>query len=60
MRLLGLAHVRWLRKTKPDFVVISFACHTDDPQIATACRLLGIRYAIVLQAAGTNNWIAAA
>jgi glycosyltransferase involved in cell wall biosynthesis len=58
LRLLRLGHVRWLRKIRPDFVVISFACHTDDPQIAGACRMLGIRYAIVLQAAGTNNWIA--
>jgi glycosyltransferase involved in cell wall biosynthesis len=57
MRLLGMAYVGWLRKAKPDFVVISFACPTDDPQIADACRLLGIPYAIVLQAAGANHWI---
>jgi glycosyltransferase involved in cell wall biosynthesis len=55
--LLNLAHIGWLRKTKPDLLVISFACHTDDPQIAAACQLLGIRYAIVLQAAGADNWI---
>jgi glycosyltransferase involved in cell wall biosynthesis len=58
LRLLQLGYVGWLRKVKPDLVVISFACHTDDPQIASACRLLGIRYAIVVQAAGTNHWIA--
>jgi glycosyltransferase involved in cell wall biosynthesis len=58
MRLLRLGYVGWLRKARPDLVVISFACHTDDPQIAHACRLLGIRYAILLQAAGSNNWIA--
>jgi glycosyltransferase involved in cell wall biosynthesis len=57
MRLLGLAHVRWLRRIKPHLVVISFSCHTDDPQIATTCRMLGIPYAILLQAAGTNNWV---
>jgi glycosyltransferase involved in cell wall biosynthesis len=57
MGLLGLANVGWLRKAKPDLVVISFACHTDDPHIAIACRLLGIPYAIVLQAAGANSWI---
>ena len=38
-------------------MVISFACHTDEPQIANACHMLGIPYAIVLQAAGYGNWI---
>lgn len=47
----------WLRTCKPDFVVISFSCHTDDPQIATTCRAMGIPYAIVLQAAGPHNWM---
>lgn len=47
----------WLKKCRPDFVVVSFACHTDDPQIANSCRLLGIPYAILLQAAGVHNWI---
>jgi glycosyltransferase involved in cell wall biosynthesis len=58
LRLIQLKYVGWLRKTKPDFVVISFSCHTDDPHIANACHMLGIPYAIVLQAAGPNNWIA--
>src|SRR5262249_31168896 len=40
-----------------DFVVVSFSCHTDEPQIATTCRLLNIPYAIVLQAAGPHNWM---
>lgn len=57
LRLLRLMHMRWLQRAKPDFVVISFSCHTDDPQIAITCQMLGIRYAIVLQAAGTNIWI---
>jgi glycosyltransferase involved in cell wall biosynthesis len=57
LRLLRLGYVGWLRKYRPDLVVISFACHTDDPHIASACRLLGIRYAIVVQAVGTNNWV---
>lgn len=47
----------WLRKCRPDFVVISFSCHTDDPQIALTCAALDIPYAIVLQAAGPHNWI---
>ncbi len=57
LRLLRLKYATWLRKAKPDFVLISFSCHTDDPQIAVTCRTLGIRYAIVLQAAGPHNWI---
>ncbi len=55
--LVDLKFLPWLKKSHPDFVVISFACHTDEPQIANACHMLGIPYAIVLQAAGYNNWI---
>lgn len=58
LRLVRLRHIGWLRKTKPDLVVVSFALHTDDPQIASTCRMLGIRYAIVLQAADASSWIA--
>ncbi|HEX5472087.1 MAG TPA: glycosyltransferase family 4 protein [Lacipirellulaceae bacterium] len=57
LRLVRLKHMPWLRKCRPDFVVISFACHTDDPQIAITCRALGIPYAILLQAAGPHNWM---
>jgi glycosyltransferase involved in cell wall biosynthesis len=57
LNLIQLKFVRWLRKVKPDFVVISFSYHADEPQIANTCRLLGIRYAIVLQAAGTCQWL---
>jgi glycosyltransferase involved in cell wall biosynthesis len=55
--LVDLKFLPWLKQAKPEFVVISFACHTDEPQIANACHMLGIPYAIVLQAAGYNNWI---
>jgi glycosyltransferase involved in cell wall biosynthesis len=55
--LMRLKHMAWLRRTNPDFVLISFSCHTDDPQIALTCRALGIRYAIVLQAAGPTTWL---
>jgi glycosyltransferase involved in cell wall biosynthesis len=57
LRLTGTRFAGWLTKTRPDIVVISFACHTDDPQIANTCRLLGIPYTILLQAAGSQNWI---
>ncbi len=57
LRLTRLKYMPWLQKCRPDFVVISFSCHTDDPQIANTCRALGLPYAIVLQAAGPHNWI---
>ncbi len=57
LHLVNLQHVSWLKKSKPEFVVVSLSCHTDEPQIAGACHRLGIPYAILLQAAGYNNWI---
>lgn len=57
LRITRLKYLPWLRKCRPDFVVISFSCHTDDPQIATTCRAAGIPYAIILQAAGPHNWM---
>ena len=57
LRLTRMRYAGWLQKCRPDIVVISFACHTDDPQIANTCRLLGIPYTILLQAAGSQNWV---
>jgi glycosyltransferase involved in cell wall biosynthesis len=57
LRVLRLKYRRWLRQVRPDLVVISFSYHADDPQIAVTCRRLGIRYVIVLQAAGPHHWI---
>lgn len=57
LRLTGRQYLSWLHKCRPDFVVISFACHTDDPQIALTCQTAGIPYAIVLQAAGPHQWM---
>ncbi len=47
----------WFHQCRPDLVVISLSCHTDDPQIALTCRAAGIPYALLLQAAGAHNWI---
>jgi len=55
--LIQIKFLPWLQKTKPEFVVISVACHTEDPQLAGACQKLGIPYAILLQAAGYQNWV---
>jgi glycosyltransferase involved in cell wall biosynthesis len=57
LRLTRLKYRSWLQKRRPDFVLISFACHTDDPQIALSCRAAGVSYAILLQAAGSHSWI---
>jgi glycosyltransferase involved in cell wall biosynthesis len=57
LRLVRLKYMSWLRQCRPDFVLISLSCHTDDPQIAITCQTLNIPYAIVLQAAGTHNWM---
>jgi glycosyltransferase involved in cell wall biosynthesis len=57
LKVARVRHLGWLRKFKPDLVVISLSCHMDEPQIAAACRLLGTRYVIVLQAAGAHQWI---
>ena len=42
LRLTSYKYRPWLRSCKPDFVLISFSCHTDDPQIANSCHALGI------------------
>jgi glycosyltransferase involved in cell wall biosynthesis len=57
LKLTKYRYFNWLKQTKPDLVVISFACHTDDPQIANTCQAMGVPYAILLQAAGTHSWI---
>ena len=57
LRITSVKHLPWLKKCRPDLVFISFSCHTDDPQIATTCRLLNIPYAILVQAAGPHNWM---
>ena len=59
LHLIRAKYVRWLERTRPDFVVISFSCHVDEPLIATICQKLGIRYAILLQAASQFTWMAA-
>jgi glycosyltransferase involved in cell wall biosynthesis len=59
LKLIQFRFMRWIQKTKPDFVVISFSYHGDDPQVANMCHLLGVPYAIVVQAAGPHIWIPA-
>lgn len=49
--------LRWLRHTRPDFVLISVGYHEDDLIVAGACQALGVPYSIVVQAAGPGSWI---
>ncbi len=57
LKLTKYRYFNWVKQAQPDLVVISFACHTDDPQIANTCQAMGVPYAILLQAAGTHNWV---
>ena len=57
-RLIRAKFLPWLEKTRPDLVLVSFSYHTDDPSIATACRMAGVPYATLLQAASPYGWIA--
>jgi glycosyltransferase involved in cell wall biosynthesis len=57
LHLVQLKFAPWIRKTRPDFVVISLSYHADEPQVAKTCRMLGVPYAILLQAAGPQSWI---
>jgi glycosyltransferase involved in cell wall biosynthesis len=59
LKLVQLRFLRWIQQSRPDFVVISFSYHGDDPQIANMCHMLGVPYAIVVQAAGPHIWIPA-
>ncbi len=57
LRLLRMQHSHWVRRIRPDLVVISFSEHADNPQIALTCRELGVPYVIMVQAAGPHVWI---
>ena len=50
-------HVAWLARQRPNFVLINAGYHLDDLSIASACQALGIRYAILVQAAGRQQWV---
>src|SRR5262245_10327941 len=57
LKLIGPRHSDWLKRTRPDLVLISLSFHTDDPQIAATCRMLGVPYAILLQAVSPYVWV---
>jgi glycosyltransferase involved in cell wall biosynthesis len=47
----------WLKRSRPDFLLISLAHHLDDLRITQTCRSLGIPYAILVQSASPYQWI---
>ncbi len=49
----------WLKRTRPDFLLISAGYHIDGLGITSACRHLGIPYGILLQSAGPCHWVEA-
>ncbi len=48
---------RWLETVRPDFLLVSSGYHTDDLSITRTCRMLGIPYGLLLQAASPYQWI---
>jgi glycosyltransferase involved in cell wall biosynthesis len=57
---LGLGQtpsLRWLKRSRPDFVLVSAGHHLDDLAITQTCRSLGIPYGVLLQAASPHHWL---
>jgi len=49
--------LRWLKRFRPEFVLISAAYHLDDVAVTQTCRSLGIPYGLLLQAASPYQCI---
>lgn len=46
----------WLKRSRPELVVISLACHSNGVAFASLCSDNKIPYALVVQAAGEHAW----
>jgi glycosyltransferase involved in cell wall biosynthesis len=46
----------WLRRFRPDLVVVSLGIHLEGIEAAQACRAYGLRYALVVQSADEARW----
>ena len=53
---ISAADLRWLREFSPDLVVVSQGYPLDGLGWMNACRILGLRYSTVVQAAGELWW----
>ena len=49
--------LKWLKRSRPDFVLVSAGHHLDDLSITQTCRSLGIPYGVLVQAASPHQWI---
>lgn len=50
-------HIRWLRRTRSDLLLISVAHHIDDfSHMTREAQRLGVPYAVLVQAAGPYHW----
>ena len=47
---------RWLKASRPDFVLISLGLHLDETAITQTLRAAGIPYGILVQAASPYQW----
>jgi glycosyltransferase involved in cell wall biosynthesis len=50
-------YARWLKHARPDFVLVSVGYHVDDVSITQTCRLLGIPYGLLVQAASPYQFV---
>jgi glycosyltransferase involved in cell wall biosynthesis len=50
-------YMRWLKQARPDFVLVSVGYHVDDVAITQTCRLLGIPYGLLVQAASPYQFV---
>jgi glycosyltransferase involved in cell wall biosynthesis len=54
---IGGLHRNWLKRTSPDFVLISSAAHLCDMSVALDCLEHSIPYAILLHGLDPSQWI---
>jgi glycosyltransferase involved in cell wall biosynthesis len=57
LRLGQTPSLRWLKRVRPDFVLVSAGHHLDDLAITQTCRSLGLPYGVLLQAASPYHGI---
>ncbi|MCC6493732.1 MAG: glycosyltransferase family 4 protein [Pirellulales bacterium] len=60
LKAVGLARqpsLKWLKRCRPDFALVSIGLHLDDLSITQTCRSLGIPYALLLQAASPYAFV---
>ena len=49
--------LKWLKRCRPDFLLVSAGHHLDDLSISRSCLSLGIPYGLLVQAASPHQWV---